>query len=410
MTRHHLPSLGLLFAATALSSLELAGCSGDDTNVTPVGNDASTEGGQDATTAPDTGAPDAGGDARDASDASPGEDAADAGPCPGCIHLADGLYGPSSIAVNDHDVFWFNAGSTGQGSVLSVPVGGGTVRTVVSGLGGGGSIAIDSANVYVADEYDGYVLRAPLTGVPDGGTATAMAAKQASPSAVAADAANVYWATSAMAATDAGPGAPGGIFKVPQSAPGATPIPIYSGIPTSVGGLAVDATSIYWLQLGSGPQAAILKAPLAGVADGGAPTVLVSGLDSPTAMAIDATSVYWTTSLGLVSKVPLSGVPDGGAPTLLASGGGAFGIAVDGTGVYWTAWSAQPPYFRNGGVLRAPLDGVPDGGAPTLLGTGQLDPSGIAVHGANVFWTNYGTDPSLTGALTSGGSVMQAPK
>ena len=105
------------------------------------------------------------------------------------------------------------------------------------------------------------------------------------------------------------------------------------------GALAVDATSVYWANVGaSGTMAAvILKAPLAG----GTPVTLAAlDSDEPQSMAVDATNLYWTsfgdwpvTANGTVMKVSLAG----GTPVTLATGQAApGGIAIDATSVYWT--------------------------------------------------------------------------
>lgn len=122
-----------------------------------------------------------------------------------------------------------------------------------------------------------------------------------------------------------------------------------------------------------------MSAPLAG----GPPTVLASGLSSPTHIAIDSTHVYWTDSVAdTVSKVPLGG----GTVTVLASGQAEpWGIAIDDKNVYWTNFS--------GGELKSvPLTG----GTPTLLSHMPL--SGlvcVAVDSASVYWIVTGSDGSV---------------
>ena len=53
--------------------------------------------------------------------------------------------------------------------------------------------------------------------------------------------------------------------------------------------MAVDATTVYWTDGGSGT---ITEAPLAG----GASTTIVTGQYGSSSIAVDATSVYWQES------------------------------------------------------------------------------------------------------------------
>ena len=64
-----------------------------------------------------------------------------------------------------------------------------------------------------------------------------------------------------------------------------------------------------------------------------------------------------------------------------------YGIAVDGANVYWTN-------NVGGTVMKAPISGGP----ATTIASGQASPYDIAVDANNVYWTN-----------NVGGTVMQAP-
>ncbi len=69
-------------------------------------------------------------------------------------------------------------------------------------------------------------------------------------------------------------------------------------------------------------------------------------------------SVYWVSFIATVTvmKAPLAGVPDGGAPTLIAGNQGALeAVAVDGTSVYWTTAGSGAGAPR----MSASLGGVP---------------------------------------------------
>ena len=211
--------------------------------------------------------------------------------------------------------------------------------------------------------------------------------------------------------------------------------------PTGVSEIAVDPTGLYWT---GGSDVAMV--PL----DGGGVTTLATGLDGPEGLAVDGTGVYftaWTAPGGgspTLWKVPL----DGGAVANLAAGfwvnpiamshgviygtgntdpqdtsnfllsvpvgGGAvttlapasvpnarydftWGIAVDGTNVYW-AWS-EPNPSNPAPIMKMAVDGGP----ATTLATGN-GVRGFAADGVNLYWTNSGDD-TVRKVPLGGGSV-----
>lgn len=152
-------------------------------------------------------------------------------------------------------------------------------------------------------------------------------------------------------------------------------------------GIAVDATSVYWTNIGG----SVVKVPLSGGA-----TVTIALADvGATAITVDSTSVYWTSdgsSGGLVMKVLLGG----GTPVTLASQQNhPRGIAVDATRVYW----ANSGNGANGTVMTMPLTG----GAPTTLASGQSDPQGVAVDGTSVYWSD--SNGTLLKVPLQGGAI-----
>ncbi|MHB8417808.1 MAG: hypothetical protein ACYDCL_07015 [Myxococcales bacterium] len=161
---------------------------------------------------------------------------------------------------------------------------------------------------------------------------------------------------------------------------------------SQAGDLAVDSTSVYWVNTGDGT---VKKVGLSG----GTPVTLASSQGSPWGIAVDSSSVYWTDlSGGTVMKVGLSG----GTPVALASSQSKpMGIAVDGTNVYWTN---DGPQVDTGTVMEVPLAG----GTPVALASGQNGPYGIAVDGSSVYWTNYSDGSVMKVGLSGGTPVLLA--
>jgi hypothetical protein len=152
--------------------------------------------------------------------------------------------GTGTIAVDATSVYWTDTDNDFD-SVRKVPLGGGTVKTLAQGsYGSGRSIAVDASSVYwttsaraAGDWRDGTVMKVPI----EGGSPTVLASAQATPRSIAVDSTSVYWTT---AATPAGGYADGGVMKAPRE--GGLATTLVSGQPDPCG-IAVDATSVYWL-------------------------------------------------------------------------------------------------------------------------------------------------------------------
>lgn len=228
---------------------------------------------------------------------------------------------PASALVVGGTTLYFTEGIfQGGGSVVGVPLAGGTPTTLASYANSPSGIATDGVSVYWASgglmgKYDGAVYAAPVSG----GKPVALAEAQDVPSAVAVDDSRVYWLNAGINNY-----ANGAVLSMPKAGGAITRLAMGQNNPFAI---AVDATSVYWANgsslRGSG---GVYKVPISGGA------IATLSTDTALGIALDDTSLYFGAS-GAVEAVPLGG----GATTTLASGlGEPTAITASGDYVYFS--------------------------------------------------------------------------
>jgi hypothetical protein len=230
--------------------------------------------------------------------------------------LVSGLKAPWGIAVDGATLYYADANIIDEGfeaTLGSVPIAGGPNTVLVTGLEGGRWVAIADGNVYWdSGNYQNSTDHAEIELAPEsgGGASTLVPGNQAINGIVSAGD-TLFYVDGA------------GVWAV--SLPGGSPRSV-----STVGGyaLALDETYAYYASSGG----SILKVALTG----GAVVTLASGLTTPEAIAVDATDVYIAVEHG-INQSSIAKVSKTGGPVVTLVGGqeDTTAIAVDEASVYW---------------------------------------------------------------------------
>jgi uncharacterized repeat protein (TIGR03803 family) len=281
--------------------------------------------------------------------------------------LASNVECPISLAVDAVNVYWgtTGCGPGGYGQIQSVPIGGGTPKTLAQGLSIPTGLAVDATRVYFTDTQELVVGSVPLGGAS---TWTALAVTMGdTPGELALGQGALYWLNWG--------------WKLPNDA-SIVSVAVGGGTPKAViapgswlGGPIATTTTLYWaddtgnlqsMPLGGGPVTAL------GV---------VIGLYGVSPFAVGPTAVAWIGLEGLKAR------PLAGGPVTAIWGDGTLGcgpesglcIVVDEADVYWTGYPSGGCY---GAVFKAPVGG----GSVTTIAADQDGPTAIVADGTAVYW------------------------
>jgi hypothetical protein len=158
-----------------------------------------------------------------------------------------------------------------------------------------------------------------------------------------------------------------------------------------------DSTGVYWSEfgdaLGSG-NGYVKGCPVTGC--GAGPTVYAQGLANPRGVAVDSTNIYFGAG-GAIYTCPRGGC--NGGPTQLVSANQPYGVAVDGTYVYWVDYADS--------TVHRTLKSAGSGGIDTVLydaGDGLVyQPFQCVVDGTFLYFMDYNED--VTRLSVNGGAI-----
>ena len=250
----------------------------------------------------------------------------------------------------------------------------------------------------VTDGLDVYVTAYCLDGgevarIPTDGGALAVMATQSGPWGLALDDEWVYWSN--QTSDDTGHVTNGGTIDRIAKAGGPVQTVVSSPEPSEI---VVDDTNVYWNDTYYGANS-IWTAPKAGT---GSPTLLIK-LDGQLSggLALDATHVYWVEldniPYGTLYRIPKSG----GTAEAVASGPFAYQFAASDDGGIYAGMNGFGPDSSTGGVLR--YDTAT--GNTRIYGRRTTSPVGVAVDATHVYWTD--DRDGILAAPFDGGATVQ---
>ena len=164
-----------------------------------------------------------------------------------------------------------------------------------------------------------------------------------------------------------------------------------TGIPQA---LAVQGTTLYWTDVMANTVYSCALPGCAPVTNSGG----IGACMMPLGLAVDAAHYYFTCNGN--SELYICSSPSECATTapIAAASPSPSGITVSAAYVFYLSQTTMPPMPHTGAAVRLPLGG----GAQASFQGGQTFPSGIALEGANLFWTEMAPENDVASCILAG--------
>jgi hypothetical protein len=170
-----------------------------------------------------------------------------------------------------------------------------------------------------------------------------------------------------------------------------------SGLAT-LGGIALDATNVYWLAAGScgigSADGALNEVPKANPSAGS--TQITGSLVCPSALVRSSGTLFWgQAATGIVHYI---GVGGGAAQQFTTSLGQVYDLVSDDTRLCWIG------YATPGAVGSGEVQCKPSGGSPDSTWSSVPSPGTIALHAGYAYWTQMPDHYQIVRAAMGGGA------
>jgi hypothetical protein len=189
--------------------------------------------------------------------------------------LATGVMGAEAIAIDSTNLYWVDGPSMDAMAVFSMPLAGGSVSTLSSPqFAGLGRMVTDGTALYFGPgDRPGSVVQLPVTG----GTPITLGESQWRTGGIAVGTQDVFWSDQAF------------VYSAPIDIGGMNLFVSGTLEQNSPGDVEIFGSDLFWVDWGLGSVATV---PLSG----GTPVTLFTGTtsDHPGCVAIDESAVYWS--------------------------------------------------------------------------------------------------------------------
>jgi hypothetical protein len=263
------------------------------------------------------------------------------------VAVADSLDAPVGLAQRHTELIW----GASNGRVEKIGKDGSGRSALADAPGHVVDLAVADFDLYWLDGEGGRIWTAPI----DAGEPRLLSITATPPLALAVDATTLYWLEQ------------GRIMAMSRY--GTTPTSL-ALLPYDAADLAIDEANLYWSSPGSGT---IDTMPIYG----GMPMPVATGQTEPGSLAVDEQQLYWATD-SAVMALDLT-EPDAEPFVVVGGIGRPAWLYLAGGYVYW---SSQV----DGTVARAPKLG----GAAQVVASGQEEPGAVVVDSQAVFWVRAG--------------------